>query len=483
MKFRDLLVFASLSLAVASCKKDSKPDVTPTNPTNPTNPTTPVVQNYSLTENFDYGTKTSYAKADVNLSTGSWNFDNALLGNLAADLKNGSQSIRMKTGAITMNFDINNLTTVYIKHGKYGTDAASTWQLFKSTDGGATYTQVGKDMVENNTTLVIDSFKVDATGKVRLQIKDISTSSTPRLNIDDITFKGTGDPGVTVNVPDTDPVDTVGTSAPSAARGVTVGADAPPANGDNSNLLFGNPSGALASAASGDNYLINQGYYVESYSSTRGTPNWVSWHLDATNTTNVTDRLNNFASFSGLPTGFYAVQNNSYTGSGFDRGHNCPSGDRTSSADANSATFLMTNMIPQAPQNNQQTWEHLETYLRGQVTAGNEVYVIMGSYGKGGVGKNSAATVETINSGHVTVPSNVWKIAVIIPKGDADLMRVTGTTRVIAVNTPNVNYIDTDWTKYIVSVRDIEQATGYNLLSALPQSVQDAVEVKKDSGI
>jgi endonuclease G len=57
--------------------------------------------------------------------------------------------------------------------------------------------------------------------------------------------------------------------------------------------------------------------------------------------------------------------------------------------------------------------------------------------------------------------------------------------RVIAVNTPNVNSISTDWTKYLVTVRDIEKAVGngFNLLSALPQSVQDAVEVKKDAGI
>ncbi|WDF55442.1 DNA/RNA non-specific endonuclease [Mucilaginibacter sp. KACC 22063] len=474
MKLKHLLLFAALSAAFTSCKKDSKDDII-------TNPTTPAVQNYSVTENFDYGSKTGYAKADVTLGSGSWSFDNALLGSLAADLKNGTQSVRMKTGAITMNFDINNLATVYIKHGKYGTDAASTWQLLKSTDGGVTYTQIGTDMVDNNTTLVVDSFKVNATGKVRLQIKDITTSTTPRLNIDDIMFKGTGDPGFTINIPDTNPVDTAGTSTPSAARGVTVGSDAPPKSGDNSNLLFGNPSGAVASAASGDNYLIDQGYYVESYSSARGTPNWVSWHLDATNTTNVSDRLNNFAAFSGLPTGFYAVTNTAYSGSGFDRGHNCPSADRTSSANANSATFLMTNMIPQAPQNNQKTWANLENYLRSEVSSGDEVYIIMGSYGKGGTGSSGSA--ETVNSGHVTVPSNVWKVAVIIPKGDADLMRVTSTTRVIAVNTPNINSIDQDWKKYIVTVRDIEKATGYNLLSALPQSVQDAIETKADSGI
>jgi endonuclease G len=80
------------------------------------------------------------------------------------------------------------------------------------------------------------------------------------------------------------------------------------------------------------------------------------------------------------------------------------------------------------------------------------------------------------------VPSNVWKIAVIIPTGNGDLSRVAAGTRVLAVNTPNINTVSSDWTKYIVTVRDIEKATGYNLLSALPQNVQDAVEAVKDPG-
>jgi endonuclease G len=54
---------------------------------------------------------------------------------------------------------------------------------------------------------------------------------------------------------------------------------------------------------------------------------------------------------------------------------------------------------------------------------------------------------------------------------------------VIAVNTPNNNNINADWSKYICTVRDIEKATGYNLLSKLPQNVQDAIETRKDSGI
>lgn len=468
MKQRKLLIFFGfLLLVVSGCKKD----LFPGGSGDPLKP-------YAVTENFESGTKAAYAIGNVQLSTGLWSFDDALIGNLAADVKNGNKSVRIRGGSITMNFDIKGISQINIKHAKYGKDPASSWQLFISTDSGTTFTQLGQTITDTSTTLVTDSFLVVSTVKARFRIKKVGVT-TNRTNIDDITFKGVGDPGLVVGPPDTNPVDTAGTGNPGNDRGVTAGADAPPATGDNSNLLFGNPSNAQPVLAMGDNYLLDQKYYTESYSSSRGTPNWVSWHLDATNTTNASPRLDNFAGFNGLPASFYEVQSNSYQGSGFDRGHNCPSADRTSSANANSATFLMTNMIPQAPQNNQQTWANLENYLREQVVAGNEVYIIMGSYGSGGTGSNGSAT--TITSGHVTVPSNVWKVAVIVPAGDADINRVSSTTRVIAVNTPNINAINSDWKQYRVTVRDIERATGYNLLSNLPQNIQDVIETKKDN--
>jgi endonuclease G len=482
MKFKHLLFYSLITFTIASCAKTDKS--MPTDPTGGT--TTPVVSPtpFAITESFEEATsstKSAYAVGDVTLSTGSWNMSDALIGNLAADVKDGNWAVRVRTGSLSMNFDVQNLTSVSIKHAKYGTDAASTWQLFMSIDGGKTYTQVGADIAENNTTLATDVFKVSTTAKVRFQIKKAGTT---RIDIDDITFTGAGDSGIIVGTPDTAPADTTDASKATTPRGITSGTDAPPTTGDNSNLLFGNPSGAAMLA--NDNFLLDQKYYVESYNGTKNEPNWVSWHLDASNTTSATGRLDNFAGFSGLPSADYVVQSNAYSGSGFDRGHNCPSADRTSSTDANAATFLMTNMIPQAPQNNQQTWANLENYLRSLTLQGNEVYIIMGSYGTGGTGSKGAANtvnVTTTAASSVNVPSNVWKIAVVIPVGDGDLARVTSTTRVIAVNTPNINTINSDWTKYIVTVRDIEKATGYNLLSNLPQSVQDAIEVKADTGL
>ncbi len=430
---------------------------------------------YYITEDFENSGKSAYAAGDITTPSGSWTLDNAVIGTLPADLKHGRKSLRLKTGQVTMNYDVTGLRTLYISHGKYGSDPASIWKLLISIDGGKTFTQVGKDIRENNTVLVTDSFQVVSTGRVRFRIQNTGSTATARINLDDITFKGDLDPELKPSVSET-----VAAAAASTfrTRGVEAGPDAQPSAGDDSNLLLGNPSGA--NGVTPDNYYLDQKYYTQSYSSSRSTPNWVSWHLDANNTTNVSTRLDNFAGFNGLPQDFYIVQSNSYSGSGFDRGHNCPSADRTSSAAANGATFLMTNMVPQAPRNNQRTWANFENYLRTLVDAGNEIYIIMGSYGTGGIGSKGSAT--TIDNGKVTVPANIWKVAVVLPRGDGDLRRVKATTRVIAINTENNNGVDADWKKYIVSVRDIEKATGYNLLSALPKAVQDVVEVKKDAG-
>ncbi len=111
----------------------------------------------------------------------------------------------------------------------------------------------------------------------------------------------------------------------------------------------------------------------------------------------------------------------------------------------------MSNMIPQAPNNNQQAWANLENYGRSLISGGYEIYVIMGSYGVGGTGSSGTAT--TIDNGRVTVPARVWKVIVVIPQGSNDAARVTTSTRVIAVNLPNINTVGSAWASYRTSVR------------------------------
>ncbi|WP_235917421.1 DNA/RNA non-specific endonuclease [Hymenobacter busanensis] len=245
-------------------------------------------------------------------------------------------------------------------------------------------------------------------------------------------------------------------------------------------LTLGNPSGATPDEQLFTNYLLYKPQYALSYHRDKGIPNWVSWHLSRT-WLGTAPRQDDFRPDFDLPNSWYHVPANGYSGSGFDRGHNCPSADRTSTVADNSATFLMTNMIPQAPRNNQQTWASLEDYCRTLVNAGNELYIIMGHYGTGGTGSNGGVTT-TINGGRVTVPKRIWKVVVVLPVGDNDASRVTATTRVIAVDTPNENTVSTSWGGYRTTVDAIEQATGYDLLSAVPASVQASVEAQVDAG-
>ena len=244
-------------------------------------------------------------------------------------------------------------------------------------------------------------------------------------------------------------------------------------------LTLGNPRGATADEAQPTNYLLSKSQYALSYNRDQGKPNWVSWHLSEA-WIGAAARQDDFRPDPELPAAWYHVGPGSYTGSGFDRGHHCPSADRTRTVADNSATFLMTNMMPQAPRNNQQPWANLEDYCRKVLAAGNEVYVLCGSYGRGGTGANGFLTA--LDQGRVTVPARCWKVVVILPTGTDDASRVSSTTRVIAIDTPNDNGISTTWGTYRTSVDAIEAATGLDLLSAVPSAAQQVVEARIDNG-
>jgi endonuclease G len=235
------------------------------------------------------------------------------------------------------------------------------------------------------------------------------------------------------------------------------------------NLALGNPSNAKASTDSPNNYLIEGAPYALSYDRDKGTPNWVSWHIDSTDLGSV-PRNDEFKPDNSLPEGWYRVQPKDYTKSGFDRGHMTPAADRSSNFEENSTSFTMTNIVPQAPNNNRKTWSNLEEYTRELVRQGNEVYVISGGYGSKG----------TLADGKINIPERTWKVIVVLPNGESDLERITENTRVIAVDVPNSDDVNEDWSTYRTSVDAIEKATGYDFLSNVSTVIQNAIEAKVD---
>ena len=226
-------------------------------------------------------------------------------------------------------------------------------------------------------------------------------------------------------------------------------------------LRLGNPSNADLEDPS--NLLIERDQYVLSYSRDRNLLNWASWWV-APRWLGQSGRQDDFRVDGGLPQGFYQVTPGEYQRSGYDRGHMVASGDRTSTPKDNSITFLMTNIFPQARDNNRGPWRALEEYGRDLVyQQGKSLYVIGGTYGdKGSVGR-------------ATIPGRVWKVIVVM---DSTEDRVTRRTEVIAVDMPNSDRIEDNWQAYRTTVDRIEIATGYDLLSDIPENIQAALESK-----
>ncbi len=408
----------------------------------------PVVNSQTaFAEGFEAGGKTSYAAATVQLASGQWYLDDALTGNLSTDGKSGSYSARIRNaGTVQMNFNAASAGTLSVQHAVFGTDGGSSWALYKSTNNGGSWTQVGASVNTSSTSLATAAFTVNSAVAVRFKVVKL-TGGANRLNIDNITVTSYASP----------------TPVPSSSE----------------HLSMGNPSNAVVDINQPTNYLMEKSQYALSYHRDKGRANWVSWHLDSSWMGSAA-RQDDFRSDTSLPAGWYRVLGTDYSGSGFDRGHYCPSADRTSTVADNSATFLMTNMMPQSPDNNQGPWADLEDYSRTLVNAGNELHIIMGGAGQGGTGSNGGVTM-TIAGGHVQVPAQTWKVILVQPQGTNDVARVTTSTRVIAVLMPNAQGIRTNlWEQYRVSVDEVEQLTGYDFFSNVPASIQAVIESSVD---
>lgn len=255
-------------------------------------------------------------------------------------------------------------------------------------------------------------------------------------------------------------------------------------------LVMGNPSDATADPQNRTNYLMRKVEYVLSYNKHTACPNWVSWHLNE-GWIGSADRANDFRPDTSLPNGWLQVKPSDYNNSGFDRGHMCNSKDRTKDATSNSDTFLMTNMVPQSPRNNEQTWEALESYCR-VLAVSNELYITCGPAGQGGEGqigksKTSAKLVKKKvleadrndgTSGTVTVPASTWKVIMVLPGGQVSPTEVTSSTTTIAVIIPNTQEISTDWKQYVASVDDVEHLTGYHFFSNVDPTVAKKIKTE-----
>ena len=423
-------VTLAVSLLAAGCAEGMSPD-----------DGLEITSTAATSEGFEAGSKTTYAAAAVALGTGTWNLNDALIGTTSSDIKTGSKAGRIRnSGHITMTFDrTTGAGTVTIHHASFGSDASGTWGLFASQNSGTSWTQVGNSRSTSGGSFSTATFTVNLAGKIRFEIRKLDGGAN-RIDIDDIAISNFGGGG--------------GSGAKLSVH-TTLGIPAPTSTSD---------PNAFLSVKSG---------YVISYNSSRKVPNWVSWELNRSYLGSV-DRQDDFRPDDTLPQALPQAQLDDYVGSGFDRGHMCPSADRTLNTAANSQTFFLSNMVPQAANNNRGPWASLEIELRDLAWTGKELFMISGPVFSG--------TPHTVGNG-LAVPDKTFKVAVVLDAVGQGTASVTTSTRVIAVMMPNsdsqIGEFD-PWRNFRVSVDAIEAATGDDFLSDVDPAVQAVIEARVD---
>ena len=227
------------------------------------------------------------------------------------------------------------------------------------------------------------------------------------------------------------------------------------------NLDISNNNPSQANSKNLNNLLIVKEEYILSYNCSKGIPNWVGWRTDREDLGDL-PRSDDFREDNSLPKNCYQVDENDYRGSGYDRGHLMPSGDRTKSKSANSSSFLMVNMLPQNPSNNRQVWRELEIYSRKLVNQGFTLHSFAGGNGQ----------IKTINNGKISVPKFTWKVILVENSKTREI-------EAIAVIMPNSEKVKrTDWQDYLVTVDKVENITGYDFFAYLSDDVEEAIESK-----
>lgn len=153
----------------------------------------------------------------------------------------------------------------------------------------------------------------------------------------------------------------------------------------------------------------------------------------------------------------------------YDRGHQIPSGDRVVTGDANAQTFYATNMTPQVGKKmNQSIWANLENKVRGWSSIIDTLYVVTGA----GFNDETKVTYTTDKDRKkVAVPDYYYKAIL-------KLDRTTGEAKTIAYKMDNKNYPNNDFTKYAISVSQLEELTGFTFFPDIDEKYKAKFDPK-----
>ena len=231
--------------------------------------------------------------------------------------------------------------------------------------------------------------------------------------------------------------------------------------------------------------LANSKYvrnYSICYDADKKVARWVAYPLHTSYTTPNTERTNAWAYDPNTQQPTIPESDQQYIiqtyGSGYDRGHQCPSADRYSTDATNEMTFYATNMMPQNSRFNSGVWGTLENKVRENMVK-DTLYVVTGTY----FGDSQTTTDRKGNV--IGVPSDCWKVLLRTKKGNTG-KRIEECTADelmgIGFWFANASSSTGSPAEYSMSIAEVERKTGFTFFRNLPAEAAEAVKRQNDPG-
>ncbi|MCM4166945.1 Nuclease [Arenibacter antarcticus] len=214
------------------------------------------------------------------------------------------------------------------------------------------------------------------------------------------------------------------------------------------------PTDLLPSSTTGA--LVQHNHFILSYNEDYEQAEWVAYLLDRSHITGDDRRRPYFIEDPKVTTKSADWRN--YKGSGYDRGHLCPAGDRRFSELAYNETFYTSNISPQQNDFNAGIWNRLEQQVRRWAKKEGPLVVITAGVLTQGL--------PSIGEEEVAVPRYFYKI---VAKGEG------GNLKIIAFLFPN-REMDKSLKNFVVTVDHLEELTGIDFFQGLPEKLENNLE-------
>jgi endonuclease G, mitochondrial len=168
-------------------------------------------------------------------------------------------------------------------------------------------------------------------------------------------------------------------------------------------------------------------------------------------------RTNRFKADDKVSTG--SAHPDDYKYSGYDRGHLCPAGDMKHSETAMHESFLMSNISPQIPSFNRNTWKRLEDRVRVWAVENDSLIIVVG-----GVLEDSLKKIGPDSA--ISVPNYFYKVI---------LNNLFQKEKMIGFLFENKSS-NAILKSFVVAVDSIEALTGLDFFPFLPDSLEEELE-------